>query len=284
MKFAFIASQQGQYSVGLMCRVLGVSSSGYYAWRKREPSRREQENKVLMEQIRNIFTCSRETYGSPRIQAELNARGLTCSRGRLARLMRQNGLKSRCRRRYRVTTKADQRHPVAPNVLDRDFTAQQPNQKWLADITYIDTRQGWLYLAAVLDVFSRRIVGWSMHKRMTKSLVIDALQMALGQRETTDDLLHHSDRGSQYTSAAYQDLLQSCDITVSMSGTGNCYDNAMMESFFATLKAEWVTHRYATRDLARRDIFEFIELWYNRQRRHSALGYLSPLAFERLHS
>jgi putative transposase len=284
MKFAFIASQQGQYSVGLMCRVLGVSSSGYYAWRKREPSRREQENKVLMEQIRNIFTCSRETYGSPRIQAELNARGLTCSRGRVARLMRQNGLKSRCRRRYRVTTKADQRHPVAPNVLDRDFTAQQPNQKWLADITYIDTRQGWLYLAAVLDVFSRRIVGWSMHKRMTKSLVIDALQMALGQRETTDDLLHHSDRGSQYTSAAYQDLLQSCDITVSMSGTGNCYDNAMMESFFATLKAEWVTHRYATRDLARRDIFEFIELWYNRQRRHSALGYLSPLAFERLHS
>lgn len=284
MKFAFIASQQGQYSVGLMGRVLGVSSSGYYAWRKREPSRREQENKVLMEQIRNIFTCSRETYGSPRIQAELNARGLTCSRGRVARLMRQNGLKSRCRRRYRVTTKADQRHPVAPNVLDRDFTAQQPNQKWLADITYIDTRQGWLYLAAVLDVFSRRIVGWSMHKRMTKSLVIDALQMALGQRETTDDLLHHSDRGSQYTSAAYQDLLQSCDITVSMSGTGNCYDNAMMESFFATLKAEWVTHRYATRDLARRDIFEFIELWYNRQRRHSALGYLSPLAFERLHS
>ncbi len=139
-----------------------------------------------------------------------------------------------------------------------------------------------MYLAAVLDVFSRRIVGWSMQKRMTKSLVIDALQMALGQRNTTDNLLHHSDRGSQYTSADYQDLLQSCDITVSMSGTGNCYDNAMMESFFATLKAEWVTHRYATRDLARRDIFEFIEVWYNRQRRHSALGYLSPLAFERL--
>lgn len=284
MKFAFIASQQGQYAVGLMCRVLGVSSSGYYAWRKREPSRRKQENKVLLEEIQHIFTGSRETYGSPRIQAELNAQGMDCSRGRVARLMRQNGLKARCRRRYRVTTKADQRHSVAANVLDRDFTAQQPNQKWLADITYIDTQQGWLYLAAVLDVFSRRIVGWSMHKRMTKSLVIDALQMALGQRETTDDLLHHSDRGSQYTSTAYQDLLLSYDITVSMSGTGNCYDNAMMESFFATLKAEWVTHRYATRDLARRDIFEFIERWYNRQRRHSALGYLSPLAFERLHS
>jgi transposase InsO family protein len=284
MKYTFIATHQEQYSVRLMCRVLDVSRSGYYAWRKREPSQRERENKVLLEQIRGIFKCSRETYGSPRIQAELNAQGIACSRGRVARLMRRNGLKARCRRRYRVTTKVDERHPVATNVLDRDFTAQQPNQKWLADITYIDTQQGWLYLAAVLDVFSRRIVGWSMQKRMTKSLVIDALQMALGQRDTTDDLLHHSDRGSQYTSADYQDLLQSCDITVSMSGTGNCYDNAMMESFFATLKSEWVTHRYATRDLARRDIFEFIEVWYNRQRRHSALGYLSPLAFERLHS
>jgi len=284
MKFAFIAAQQKNYPIRLMCRVLGVSSSGYYAWRKREPSQRERENKVLLEQIRAIFKCSRETYGSPRIQAELNAQGIACSRGRVARLMRQHGLEARCRRRYRVTTKADQRHPVAANVLDRDFTAQQPNQKWLADITYIDTHQGWLYLATVLDVFSRRIVGWSMQKRMTKSLVIDALQMALGQRDTTDDLLHHSDRGSQYTSADYRDLLQSCDITVSMSGTGNCYDNAMMESFFATLKTEWVIHRYATRDLARRDIFEFIEVWYNRQRRHSALEYLSPVAFERLHS
>jgi len=282
MKYAFIASQQGQYPVQLMCRVVGVSSSGYYAWCKRKPSQRTQENKALLEQIRTVFKCSRETYGSPRIQAELNAQGITCSRGRVARLMRQNGLKARCRRRYRVTTKADQHHQVVANVLDRDFTAQQPNQKWLADITYIDTHQGWLYLATVLDVFSRRIVGWSMQNRMTKSLVIDALRMALGRRDTAHDLLHHSDRGSQYTSVDYQRLLQAYDITVSMSGTGNCYDNAMMESFFATLKTEGVTQRYATRALARHDIFEFIELWYNRQRRHSALGYLSPLAFEQL--
>ena len=283
MKYAFMADQQEQYPVRLMCRVLGVSSSGYYAWRKRGPSQRARENAALLDQIRAIFKRSRETYGSPRIQAELNAQGIACSRGRIARLMRQNGLKARCRRRYRVTTKVDQRHPVAANVLNRNFTAQGANQKWLADITYVDTRQGWLYLAAVLDVFSRRIVGWSMQKRMTKALVIDALRMALFQREKTDGLLHHSDRGSQYTSADYQDLLQSRGITVSMSGTGNCYDNAMMESFFATLKTECVTHRYPTRDLARRDIFEFIELWYNRQRRHSSLGYLSPLAFERLH-
>lgn len=283
MKYAFIEAQQEQYPVRLMCRVLDVSSSGYYAWRKRGPSQRERANETLLDQIRAIFKHSRETYGSPRIQAELKAQGIGCSRGRIARLMRQDGLKARCRRRYRVTTQADQRHPVAANVLARDFTAQQANQKWVADITYIDTHEGWLYLAAVLDVFSRRIVGWSMQKRMTKTLVIDALQMALLQRDKTDDLLHHSDRGSQYTSADYLDLLQARGITASMSGTGNCYDNAMMESFFATLKAEWVTHRYPTRGLARRDIFEFIELWYNRQRRHSSLGYLSPLAFERLH-
>ena len=197
--------------------------------------------------------------------------------------MRMIGLKARCRRRYRVTTQAKDSHPVVANVLARDFTAQRLNQKWLADITYIDTHAGWLYLAAVLDVFSRRIVGWSMHKRMTTTLVTDALHMALGQRQPIGDLLHHSDRGSQYTSRDYQNLRKAQHITASMSGTGNCYDNAMMESFFASLKAECVTQRYPSRASARRDIFEYIEVWYNRQRRHSALGYLSPAVFEQLH-
>ncbi len=197
--------------------------------------------------------------------------------------MRQAGLQARCRRRYRITTRADQRHTVAPNVLARDFTAQRPNQKWLADITCIDTHQGWLYLATVIDVFSRHIVGWSMHRRMTRQLVANALRMALLQRETTKGLVHHSDRGSQYTSHDYQTMLTARGITVSMSGTGNCYDNALMESFFGTLKTECVTQRYPTRAGARRDIFAFIEVWYNRQRRHSALGYMSPL-FEEAHT
>lgn len=283
MKFAFIARQSEQYPVRLLCRVLGVSSSGYYAWRTRGVSQRQQENGALLAQIRAVLEASRHTYGSPRIHAELQARSVACSRSRVARLMQQHGLQARCRRRFRVTTHPDPRHVVAANILARDFSAHRVNQKWLTDITYIDTQQGWLYLATVLDVFSRRIVGWSMHKRMTTTLVMDALQMALAHRLPSADLLHHSDRGSQYTSGDYQALLNHRGITVSMSGTGNCYDNAMMESFFATLKTECVSHRYPTRTHARRDIFQFIEMWYNRQRRHSALGYLSPVAFERLH-
>jgi putative transposase len=219
---------------------------------------------------------------SPRIHAELRAQGILCSRGRVARLMRLNGVVARRRKRYRVTTRVDAQSPVAPNVLNREFTAERPNAKWLADITYLDTYEGWLYLAAVLDVYSRRIVGWSMHTRMTTDLVENALRMALGQRPHADDLLHHSDRGSQYTSGHYQTLLAQAQITPSMSGTGNCYDNAMMESFFATLKTECADHRFATRAEARRAIFEFIEVGYNRQRRHSALNYLTPAEFEAL--
>jgi transposase InsO family protein len=283
MKFAFIEEQREIYPVRLMCRVLGVSSSGYYAWRKREPSARQRANEALLPEIQTVYENSRCTYGSPRIQAELQAQGIPCSQSRVARLMRQIGLRARCHRRYRVTTQANDSHPVVANVLARDFTAQRVNQKWLADITYINTHEGWLYLAAVLDVFSRRIVGWAMQKRMTTTLVTDALHMALGQRQRTGDLLHHSDRGSQYTSYDYQSLLKSQHITASMSGTGNCYDNAMMESFFASLKAECVTQRYSSRASAKHDIFEYIEVWYNRKRRHSALGYLSPATFEQLH-
>jgi transposase InsO family protein len=196
--------------------------------------------------------------------------------------MRLNGVGARRRTRYKVTTKVDAQLPVAPNLLARDFTADRPNVKWLADITYLDTYEGWLYLAAVMDVYSRRIVGWSMHTRLKTALVEDALRMALGQRAHDDKLLHHSDRGSQYTSDDYQTLLAQAQITPSMSGTGNCYDNAMMESFFATLKTECADHRFASRAEARQAIFEFIEVWYNRHRRHSALNYLTPAEFEAL--
>ncbi len=238
---------------------------------------------MLSAQIKDIHQTSRQTCGSPRIHAELQAQGRRCSRGRVARWMRAHGITARPRRRYRTTTRTDHRLPVAPNVLARNFTASRPDEKWLADITYIDTREGWLYLATVLDTFSRRIVGWSMQTRMTTRLVEDTWQMALGQRQWSGGLVHHSDRGSQYTSHDYQALLKAHGLIISMSGTGNCYDNAMMESFFATLKTECVTYRFATRAVARQAIFDYIVVWYNRQRRHSALDYLCPAAFEQLH-
>jgi putative transposase len=284
MKFAFIADHREAYPITLMCRVLGVSSSGFYAWQKRPVSKRKRANQRLLAEIQAIHKRSRQTYGSPRIHAELHAQGIVCSRGRVARLMRLNGVVARRRKRYKVTTQVDRRLPVAPNLLARDFTADRPNAKWLADITYIDTYEGWLYPAAVLDVYSRRIVGWSMHTLLKTALVEDALHMALGQRVHDDDLLHHSDRGSQYTSGDYRALLAKTHITASMSGTGNCYDNAMMESFFATLKTECADYRFATRAEARHAIFEFIEVWYNRRRRHSALNYLTPAEFEALPS
>jgi putative transposase len=235
MKFAFIADHREEYPITTMCRVLGVSTSGFYAWQGRPVCEHQQANARLLADIQAIHIRSRQTYGSPRIHAELRARGIVCSRGRVARLMRLNGVVARRRKRYKVTTKVDARLPVGPNLLARDFTADRPNVKWLADITYIDTYEGWSYLAAVMDVYSRRIVGWSMHTRMATDLVEDALRMALGQREHDDALLHHSDRGSQYTSGHYQTLLAQAQITSSMSGIGNCYDNAMMGSLFATL-------------------------------------------------
>lgn len=243
-------------------------------------SQREQANKALVMDIRQIHETSRQTYGSPRIHAELQAQGKTVSRKRVARLMRLNGIRAKCKQRDKVTT---QRHPTrepAPNLLAQDFTADAANEKWVADITYIDTGEGWLYLAAILDVYSRKIVGWSMSEHLQKQLVEDALVMAIGRRELQDRLIHHSDQGSQYTSHDFLQLLAQQDIQVSMSGVGNCYDNAMIESFFATLKTECVTERFATRQQARQAIFEYIEVWYNRCRRHSALGYLSPEQFE----
>lgn len=272
-----------QYSIGLMSTAVGVSRSGFYAWRKRNPSHRQQANQTLLSQIQDLFSWSRNTYGYRRIRAALADQGVACSRNRVARLMRQAGLQGRRRRRYKTTTQSRHNRPVAPNVLGRDFLATSPNQKWLTDITYVRTGQGWLYLSIVLDLYSRLVVGWAIEPYLTDQLTLKALKMALGWRKPPSGLLHHSDRGSQYASRRYRALLDGRGAVVSMSRTGNVYDNAPMESFFATLKSELIHRRYyRTRPEARRDIFEYIEVFYNRQRRHSALNYLSPVNYELL--
>ncbi len=265
-----------------MCAVLGVSSSGYYDWRQRSPSQRQQANDNLLAAIQREHEASRQTYGSPRIHAALKQQGWQIGRKRVARLMQSNGLVGKMPRRKRpVTTQHAPDASAAPNLLSQDFTASRPDQKWLADITYINTAQGWLYLALVMDLFSRTIVGWSMADHMPAELVEQALLMALGRRLPDADLLFHSDQGSQFTSTLIQTLLAAQHIQVSMSGVGNCYDNAPMESFIGTLKTECVTYRFATHAEARQVIFAYIEVWYNRQRLHSSLGYSSPAAFER---
>lgn len=270
----------------LLCRVLEVSVSGYYAWRKRQPSRRQQEDERLSKLIQCVHAESRQRYGSPRIHAELQAQGIRCGRKRVARLMRQAGLRGKCKGRRRIcTTESKHKLPVAENVLQQDFTAEQPNTKWVADITYIPTDEGWLYLAVVMDVFSRKVVGWAMDASMTTQLVERALEAALVTRQPPPGLLHHSDRGSQYASHDYQARLQAVQAQVSMSRSGNCYDNALMESFWATLKTELVEEKpFASHAAARCDILLYIEGFYNLRRRHSALGYLSPVEFERRHS
>jgi putative transposase len=268
--------------VSRMCKVLNVRRSGYYVWRNRPPSQREMANQRLVKQISAIHQDSYETYGSPRVFHALLALGVKCGKNRVARLMRHYGIRAKQTRRYRVTTKRNKAHPVAPNLLKRDFTAELPNRKWLADITYIATAEGWLYLASILDLFSRRIVGWSMSERMTSALVENALDMAVDQRQPSSGLIHHSDQGSQYTGHVYQQLLSKYDIQTSMNSVGSYYDNAPMESFFGTLKNELVHHTvYHTRQEARTDLFFYIEAFYNRRRRHSALGYVSPDAYEK---
>lgn len=267
-----------------MCRVLEVSVSSYYEWCKRPVSVHARENEQLSAYIAQIYRDQRCLYGSRRVTAALRQHGWKCNRKRVARLMRLQQLRG-CERRKRrmVTTKAAADRPVVANLLQQDFSATAPNQTWLADITYIPTQEGFLYLASLEDVFSRKIVGWAMDEQMQTTLVEQALQMALTNRPSITDLVHHSDRGSQYTSLAYTTLLQQQGITPSMSATGNCYDNAMKESFWATLKSECVVRPFATRAQARTAIFEYIEGFYNRQRLHSSLGYLSPDAFEQLY-
>lgn len=281
MRFAFIEVEKANFPVMQLCTTLGVSRSGYYAWRLRPLAARQREDEEVGEKVAAIFGAKRGCYGSPRIHRELRAEGCAVGRKRVARLMVQHGLKARHKRRFRTTT--DSRHglPVAENILDRSFTVDKPNAAWVTDITYIWTQEGWLYLAVILDLFSRRAVGWSMSERMTRQLALDALTMGLSLRQPHRDLLHHSDRGSQYASHDYRELMSAHGIVCSMSRKGNCWDNAVAESFFATLKTELVyKSNWATRLQARAAIFEYIEVFYNRSRLHSSLGYVTPAAFE----
>lgn len=282
MRYQFIKEQQAAFSVAALFRVLFVSMSGYYAWRQRRPSARQQANGLLTQQIATIHRQSQNSYGSPRIYQELKAQGLVCSQKRVARLMRQAGLSAQAPKRSVRTTQSDPSLAVADNVLARQFEADTPNARWTADISYVWTGEGFLYLAVLLDLFSRRIVGWAISQTLERSLVLSALDMALSTRKPAVGLLCHSDRGSQYASDDYQVRLLKAGIRCSMSRRGNCWDNAPTESFFASLKRELV-HRvpFATRQQARTALFWWIEVWYNRKRRHSALGYLSPEAFER---
>lgn len=285
MTFPFIADHQGEWPVAWMCAALEVSESGYYAWADRSASPAAQRREQLVAAITVIHAEVKGRYGSPRMTAELNARGHDCTENTVASLMKSHGIQAKTVRRFVRTT--DSRHglPVADNLLDRQFNPDGPNAAWSADITYIPTADGWLYLAVVEDLFSRRIVGWSMDATMTSRLVVDALDMALRRRLPGAGLVAHSDRGSQYASAHYQQLLGAHGIACSMSGVAQCWDNAPVESFFATLKRELVHHeRYTTRAEAQASIFEYVETFYNRVRRHSSLGYLSPEEFERTHN
>ena len=282
MKYIFLAAHEGEFGVKRMCKALSVKRSGYYAWRKRKPSTRAQANEALLALIKAEHTKSRKTYGSPRLHVVLRRQGVLCGRNRVARLMRMHGIVGRTKRRYYPHTTQRQAGVIpAPNRLNQDFSAAAPNQKWVSDFTYIETAQGWLYLAVVLDLFSRRVVGWAMSAKMDTALVETALRMALLGRRPPAGLLHHSDQGSQYTSTAYLNCLNAALAELSMSGAGNCYDNAVMESFFSTLKTECVTGIFLTHAQARTVIFEYMEVWYNRQRLHSTLGYRSPVDFER---
>jgi transposase InsO family protein len=281
VKFELMDAQKALFPVKFMCQQLGVSRSGYYAWKGRPEAERHKVDRVLSEEVTQVHQDSRHTYGSPRVHAELRARGQRVSRKRVVRLMRAQGLAARRRRRYVATTDSRHRQPVAPNVLARDFSPRQPNSTWATDITYVSTREGWLYLAVVLDLFSRKVVGWCMSETIDRHLVLRALDMALESRQPPQGLVHHSDRGSQYASEEYQQALAARGIQCSMSRKGNCWDNAVVESFFSTLKQELVyTMDFITREQARLALFEYMEVFYNRQRRHSTLGYVSPVDFE----
>jgi transposase InsO family protein len=281
MKYRFMEKHRDTFKVKRMCKVFGVCRSGYYAWRTRRPSMRQRDNEQLLEQIWDAHKASRSLYGSPRITAELNEQGIGCSKNRVARIMRENGIRAEVRRRFRKKT-TDSRHSyaLAANLLiDRN----QVDNVWAADITFIPTFEGWLYVSAVMNVKSRKIIGLSMSEHLSQDLTAAALAQAVSRQKPPEGLIHHSDRGRQYASYVYQDLLKRYGMRASMSRSGNCYDNAFMESFFGTLKTEWVhERRYRTRQEARLSIFEYVEVFYNRIRRHSALGYRSPEQYEGL--
>jgi putative transposase len=282
MRFKLIDAAKEEFPVQRLCKVLGVSQSGYFAWRRRPASSRQREDLVLLAHIRSAFALSNETYGSPRMTRELQESGLRVGRRRTARLMRENGLKARQKRRFKRTTDSHHPLPIAPNLLDQDFSAERPNEKWNADISYVWTGEGWLYLAVVLDLFARRVVGWAASDRLHKELPLEALRKALAIRQPSAGLIHHSDRGSQYCSVAYQAVLKEHGILVSMSGKGNCFDNAVVETFFKTLKSEMVWRTaFQTRAEARDAIARYIDGFYNPVRRHSTLDFISPAQFER---
>lgn len=278
---AYIRDNNEEYSVEMMCSLLDVCKSRFYLWLKAPLSQRAQEDEKLSAKIIDIFRDSRHTYGSPRLHAKLKNDGVKCGRNRVIKLMQQSGIRSRVKRKYKVTTDSKHSLPVAPNLLKREFKPDSENKSWVQDITYIPTQEGWLYLATVIDLYSRKVVGYSMQDNMRKELVIDALDMAIKARRPAPGLVAHSDRGSQYCSALFQAKLEANKMKCSMSGKGECWDNAVAESFFHSLKTELVyLNKYATRKEAMQSVFEYIEVFYNRQRLHSTLGFLSPVEYE----
>ena len=283
MKFRFISDHLETFNVGRMCNLLNVSRSGFYAWKKRPESSRSRQNRALEDRIRLLHANSHGIYGVPRIHRDLNDAGVRCGKNRVARIMRNAGIRSRTKKKFKATTNSKHSFPVAPNLLDQKFTVEAPDRVWVGDITYIWTNEGWLYLAVVLDLYNRQVVGWAAASRINRQLAINALQAALGKREPGHGLLHHTDRGSQYASSDYQKILKEHGMICSMSRKGNCYDNAVAESFFARLKSEWVNHnRYLSRKEAIQSLFYYIEIFYNRKRRHSFIEYATPQEYEAL--
>jgi transposase InsO family protein len=283
VKYAFIQQHRQAFSTQRMCTVLGVARSGYYAWRQRggEPSPRRRQQAITDKRVAQAFQHGKGRSGAPRLTHDLNGAGVQVCRNTVAASLRRQALRAKAARKYKATTNSRHGLPVAPNLLKQDFTADAPNHKWVGDITYLATGEGWLYLAVLIDLYSRKVIGWAMSERMTADLVGDALQMALWARKMPKGVIVHSDRGSQYCSTLYQSLLTRYDLQCSMSAKGNCYDNACAESFFHSLKVEAIHgERFETRNAMRRQVFEYIELDYNRQRRHSAIGMISPEAFE----
>jgi putative transposase len=282
VKYGFIQAHQDQFSVSRMCAVLQVSRNGYYDWRDRPESKRSQDNRAALTQIREVHTQSREAYGGLKTWRELRAKGFRWGRHRIARLRREAGVEARRKRRFRITTQSRAGGVAADNRLKQRFEAKAVNRIWVGDITFVPTAEGWLYLAVLIDLYSRRVVGWAMSERIDQQLVLDALNMALLQRRVKPGLIHHSDQGRQYSSAAYQAVLQRHRMIASMSRRGNCYDNAVAESFFSSLKNELIHHStFRTRHEARTAIFEYIEVFYNRQRIHQSLDFISPIDYER---
>jgi len=276
-----IRKNEGNHAVSGMCRLLSVSVSGYYDWRNRPQSKRSHENSVLLEKIKNIFNKERSRSGAVRIRKLLKIEGTMASRHRIARLMKINGLRAKAAKKFKATTNSNHKLPVAPNLLNQDFSASRPDEKYVSDITYIWTDEGWLYLAVVMDLFSRMVVGWALSERMTSSLVINAMKMTVGRRKAGSNTVAHSDRGSQYCSDAYQKLLKKHGMICSMSKKGDCYDNAAMESWNHSFKVEAIHgERFSTRTEAKNHVFDYIEVYYNRNRLHSRLGYMSPVSYE----